>query len=107
MTSHQSALLPLVAKLKACPTHDNGFSKELVRDAWEGFKDAWKPGNNFTPAVIAALVIHNSTFALLLDETERAQLLALSNVALERFKERTNPPNKLGKILAAILEIPT
>lgn len=105
MTSHQSALLPLVTKLKSCPTLENGFSKELVRDAWEGFKDAWKPGHSLTPAVIAALVIHNGTFALLLDEAERAQLLALSYVALERFKEKTNPPNKLGKTLAAILEI--
>ena|ERR1043165_9956008 len=105
MTSHQTALLPLVAKLNSCPTHDNGFSKELVRDAWEGFKDAWRPGNNLTPTVIAALVIHNSTFARLLDEAERAQLLALSNVALERFKEKTNPPNKLGKTLATILEV--
>ena|ERR1041385_5723242 len=107
MTSHQSALLPLVAKLKSCPAHNNEFSKEFVRDTWEGFKDAWKPGNNPTPAVIAALVIYNSTFALLLDEAERAQLLALSNVALDRFEQKTNPPNKLGKTLAAILEIPT
>jgi hypothetical protein len=107
MTSNQTALLPLVAKLKSCTTHHNGFSKEFVRAAWEGFKDAWRPGDNLTPAVIGALVVHNSTFALLLDEAERAQIFALNKVALERFEQKTNPPNKLGKTLAAILEIPT
>jgi hypothetical protein len=107
MTSHQSALLPLVTKLKSCSTQHNGFSKELVRGAWEGFKDAWRPGSKVTPAVIAALVIHNGTFGLLLDEAENAQILALSKLALERFEQKSNPPNKLGKALAAILEIPT
>jgi hypothetical protein len=32
-------------------------------------------------------------------------MIALSKVALERFKEKINPPNKLGKTLAAILEV--
>lgn len=107
MTSHQPALLSLVTKLKACPTHNNGFSKELAHDTWEEFKDVCKPGNNLTQAIIAALVISNSNFALLLNEAENAQMFALSKLALERFEERTNSRNKLGKTLAAILEIPT
>jgi len=100
-------LLPLAVQLKACPTDNNRFSIELVRDAWEVFRDAWRPGSNLTQAVIAALVIHNRNFALLLDEAENAQILALSKLALERFEQKSNLPNKLGKALAAILEIPT
>ncbi len=100
-------LLPLALQLKACPTDDNRVSIELVRDAWEGFRDAWRPGSSLTPTIIAALVIHNGNFALLLDEAENAQILALSKLALERFEQKSNPPNKLGKTLAAILEIPT
>lgn len=100
-------LLPLVQRLKVCHARDNRLSKELVRDAWDDFRSAWRPGSKLTPAVIAALVLHNGLFALLFTDEENAQLHALSTLALERFEQRTNPSNNLGKILAAILEIPT
>lgn len=107
MTSSQTRLLSLVTKLRACSSQDNKFSKELARDAWEHFIGAWRPGDELTPAVIAAFVIHDSSFAPLLDQTEHAQMRALCRLALDRFEEKSNPPNKLGKTLAAILEIPT
>jgi len=106
MTSTQAnPLLPLIAKLKACPTQDTRFSNELLRDAWERFKEAWRPEDEVIPSVVAGLIIRDKDFAQLLNEAERAQMIALSKVALERFKEKINPPNKFGKTLAAILEI--
>jgi hypothetical protein len=43
-------------------------------------------------------------FAPLLNEAELAQMLALADKALERYQQRTHPPNKLGKIIAAALK---
>lgn len=103
----ENPLLPLVTKLTACPAQDNSFSKELLRDAWERFQQGWRPGIKLSPAVIAALVVYDSTFALLLNDVERAQMRVLSELALDRFEQKSNPPNKLGKSLAAILEIST
>jgi len=93
------------SKTERVPTQDNSFSKELLRHSWERFNEAWKPGDKLIPAVIAEIVIHDSNFAQLLNEADRAQMLALSKLALERFEENTNPPNKFGKTLAAILEV--
>ena len=99
------ALLPLVARLKACPTQDSSFSEKLLLEAWERFKHTgWDRGTEPTPAVMAALVLHDEHVAKLLTAAERVQLLALSTVALERFQERTNPPNQLGKTIAATLK---
>jgi hypothetical protein len=98
-------LLPLALKLRACPTQNSRFSQELLRERWECFNEGWRPGNILLPSVIAALTIHDKDFAQLLNEAERAQMLALSKLALERFEENTNPPNKFGKTLAAILEV--
>jgi hypothetical protein len=98
-------LLRLALKLRECPTQDSSFSKELLRHSWERFNEAWKPRDKLIPAVIAAIVIHDSNFAQLLNEADRAQMLALSKLALERFEEKVNPPNKFGKTLAAILEV--
>ena len=99
------ALLPLVAQLKACPTQDSSFSEKLLLEAWERFKHTgWDRGTEPAPAVMAALVLHDENIARLLNTAERMQLLALSTVALERFQEKTNPPNQLGKSIAASLK---
>ena len=59
-----SAALPLVAILKACPAHDNGFSEETLSKTWERFKQqAWKPDDELTPAVMAGLILHDKQFA--------------------------------------------
>ena len=99
------ALLPLVAQLKACPTQDSSFSEKLLLEAWERFKHTgWDRGTEPTPAVMAALVLHDESIARLLNAAERVQLLALGTVALERYLEKTNPPNQLGKTIAASLK---
>ena len=99
------ALLPLVAQLKACPTQDSSFSEKLLPEAWERFKHTgWDRGTEPTPAVMAALVLHDENIARLLNAAERVQLLALSTVALERYQQKTNPPNPLGKTIAATLK---
>ena len=102
---NSGVLRPLVARLKACPTQDNSFSEKLLVEAWERFKHTgWDRGTEPTPAVMAALVLHDENLARLLNTAERMQLLALSTVVLERFQERTNPPNQLGKTIAATLK---
>lgn len=101
-----SALLPLVAKLKACPAHDNRFSEKMLVETWNGFKQIDpEHGDEITPAVMAGLVLcDEEDFAQLLNEAERSQMAALARVALERYQQKTNPPNKLGKIIAAALK---
>jgi hypothetical protein len=102
---NSGVLRPLVARLKACPTQDTSFSEKLLLEAWERFKHTgWDRGTEPTPAVMAGLVLHDENIARLLNPAERMQLLALSTVALERFQEKTNPPNQLGKTLAASLK---
>ena len=105
---NSGALRPLVARLKACPTQDNSYSEKLLLEAWERFKHTgWDRGTEPTPAVIAGLVMHDENIARLLSTAERMQLLALSTVALERYQQKTNPPNQLGKTIAASLKEPT
>lgn len=99
------ALLPLVAQLKACPTQDSSFSEKFLLEAWERFKHrGWDRGTEPTPAVMAGLILHDESTARLLNPAERVQLLALSTVALERYLEKSNPPNQLGKTIAASLK---
>jgi hypothetical protein len=99
------ALLPLVAKLRACPAHDNSLSPEMLRQAWERFQHlAWEPDDELTPAVLAGVILYDEQFARLLNEAERSQMAALAKVALERYQQITHPPNKLGKIIAAALK---
>ena len=99
------ALLPLVTQLRACPSHDSSFSEKLLLEAWERFKHTgWERGTEPAPAVMAGLVLHDEQVARLLNAAERAQLLAQGTLALERYQEKTNPPNKLGKTIAASLK---
>ena len=99
------ALLPLVALLKACPNQDNSFSEKLLLEAWERFKHTgWDRGTEPTPAIMAGLLLHDENLARLLNAAEHVQLLALSTLALERYLANTNPPNQLGKTIAASLK---
>ena len=101
-----SALLPLVARLRACPSHDTGFSEKMLIETWGCFKQlAPEHGDELTPAIMAGLVLYDEEqFAQLLNEAERSQMAALARVALERYQQKSNPPNKLGKIIAAALK---
>ena len=42
--------------------------------------------------------------ARLLNVTEQEQLRVLVNLALDRYEQQTNPPNKLGKLIAGIIK---
>ena len=97
-------LRPLVAQLKACPSQNNSFSEKLLFEAWERFKNTgWERGSYPSPAVMAGLVMHDQHVADLLNAAERSQFYALSTVALERYQQKANPPNQLGKTIAATL----
>jgi len=93
-------LRPLFAQLRDCPSRYNRFPEEVERQTWERFKRE----EGLTPAVLAGLVLYDDTFAQLLNEAERSQMLVLAAKALERYRQETNPPNQLGKLLAASLE---
>jgi hypothetical protein len=98
-------LLPLVEKLKACPSHDEDFSREMFLECWDELRR--EDVSAFivpTVPVMAALVLNDERFKQLLDETEQSQLSALVNLALERYTRKTNPPNKLGKLIAGIIK---
>ena len=101
-----SALLPLVEKLQACGSRDNRFSGKMLVETWNGFKQIDpEHGDEITPAVMAGVgLADEEDFAQLLNEAERSQMVALAKVALERYRQKTNPPNKLGKIIAAALK---
>ena len=100
MSAKSNALRRLFAQLKECPSRHNRFPGEMERQTWERFKQE----DELTPAVLAGLVLYDETFAQLLNEAERSQMLALAAKALERYRQETNPPNQLGKIIAASLE---
>ena len=101
-----NALLPLVAKLRACPSQGSSFSEKKLIETWGCFNQlAPEHGDEITPAMMAGVVLYDEEqFAQLLKEAERSQLVALSKMALERYQQKTNPPNKLGKIIAAALK---
>ncbi|MBI3852715.1 MAG: hypothetical protein HY298_20875 [Verrucomicrobia bacterium] len=101
-----SGLLPLVTKLKACPTLDDSFSQKLLIETWGCLKRTdLEHGDELTPSIMAGLVLFDEEhFVRLLNEAEHSQLAALAKTALERFKEKSNPPNKLGKTIAAALK---
>ena len=101
-----SALLPLFGKLRECPSRDERITEKRLADTWSRLKEITpEHGDTITPAVVAGVILyHPQTFALLLNDAEQAQLQALGKVALERYLQLTNPPNILGKTIAAALK---
>jgi hypothetical protein len=98
-------LQPLVTKLKACPSHDESFTREIFLEGWDELRrEDVSAYVNPTVPVMAALVLSDERFAQLLDETENAQLAELAGTALARYARKTNPPNKLGKLIAGIIK---
>ena len=106
MTAANHGLLPLVTILKTCPAHDHGFSQKLLVATWDSLRQTdLEHGDELTPSIMAGLVLFDDEqFAQLLNEAEHAHLTALARTALERFNEKSNPPNKLGKTIAAALK---
>src|SRR5262245_23801034 len=101
MTARTNGLRPLVAKLKACPSPGHCFSQKLLVETWGCLKRTdLQHGDELTSSIMAGLVLYDEVqFAQLLNAAERAQLTALAKAALERFQEKSNPPNKLGKTI--------
>jgi len=98
-------LLPLVQELRVCPTRDTSLTEKSLREAWDRFKaNGWDVGRQPPFSVLAALVIHDEVAATLLTTEELGQLIALGELALNRYRERTQPINHLGKLLAATLK---
>ena len=98
-------LLTLVAKLKACPAHDASVSREMFLAGWDALRrEDLTPFLKPTLPVMAALLLSDASFKQLLNEAEQAQLLALVNLAIDRYDEKANPPNKLGKLIAGSLK---
>lgn len=98
-------LLPLVKKLKGCPSHDESFSREMFLECWgELQREDVTAYVNPTLPVMAALVLSDERFAALLDEAESELLSELVKAALDRYEQRTSPPNKFGKLIAGIIK---
>ena len=92
----------IVATLRACPTHHASVSRERFQGSWaELCREDVTPLLKPTIPVMAALLLHDDRFAALLDSSERDQLDSLIQLALDRYEQQTNPPNKLGRLLTA------
>lgn len=99
-------LLPLVARLKACPAHQHRISEKGLRETWQCFREInLEHGDSITPAIMAALILYDeASFAGLLSSAEHAQMSAAAKSALARYQQLTHPPNKLGKLLAGTIK---
>ena len=102
---NNETLLPLLARLKACPAHNTNVSRERFLECWEALRrEDVTPLRKPTPPIMAALALHDHRFARMLNLTELEQLRVLVNLALDRYEQQTNPPNKLGKLIAGIIK---
>ena len=54
--------------------------------------------------MLAALVLRDEVTATLLTTEELGQLLALGELALTRYRERTQPLNPIGRLIAATIK---
>ena len=95
----------IVATLKACPSHHASVSRERFIAGWtELCREDVTPLIKPTVPVMAALLLHDDQFASLLNSSERDQLDALIQLALDRYEQQTNPPNKLGRLLTGLIK---
>ena len=93
----------LLARLGACPTHHASVSRERFLAGWaELCRTDVTPFSKPSVTVMAALLLHDDRFAALLNPAEQRQLRALVQLALDRYEQQTNPPNKLGKLVTAL-----
>lgn len=101
-----SVLLPLATKLKECHSRDTRVTEKRVVEMWGTFKRiSPEHGDTVSPAMLAGLILYDpEMFAPLLNGAEHAQLESLGRTALGRYQQLTNPPNKLGKTIAAALK---
>jgi hypothetical protein len=101
----ESKLLKLANELKNCSSRDAKAFRDTASEAWTSLCDQkLGEGNKPSAAMIAALVIHSTVIGQLLHSEEREELMRLAGLALGRYEQRTNPPNKIGNLLAGILK---
>ena len=95
----------IVATLRACPSQHASVSRERFLVGWaELCHEDVTPFHKPTVPVMAALLLHDDRFASLLNSSERDQLDALIQLALDRYEQQTNPPNKLGRLLTGLIK---
>jgi hypothetical protein len=95
----------IVATLKACPSHHASVSRERFIEAWaELCREDVTPFIKPTVPVMAALLLHDDRFRSLLNPSEQEQLHVLIQLAQDRYEQQTNPPNKLGKLIAGLIK---
>jgi hypothetical protein len=100
----KTTLLTLVAKLKECPAQETEITRDRLLAIWAELQRQDPGGLPYPTAVVmAAVMLHDSRFARLLDKAEAAQLQALVQLASDRYEQTINPPNKLGRLLASII----
>ena len=95
----------IVATLRARPSHHASVSRERFLEGWaELCREDVTPFIKPTVPVMAALLLHDDRFTQLLNEAEQLKLRALVQLALDRYEQQTNPPNKLGKLIAGLIK---
>jgi len=95
----------IMATLTACPSHHASVSRERFIEGWaELQREDVTPFIKPTVPVMAALVLHDDRFSSLLNPSEQEHLHALVQLALERYEQQTNPPNKLGKLITGLIK---
>jgi hypothetical protein len=101
----QHKLLSLVAELQRCGSRNGQAMQQTVSEVWETLRrDAIGESNPPSRAALAAVVVQSKVAAQLLTADEHEQLLALADLVLDRYEQRTKPPNKLGKLIAGIVK---
>ena len=91
----------ILAVLKSCPTHHASVTREQFLAGWAELQGE-RLGHQPTLPIMAALLLHDDRFMPLLNDTELSQLQALVQLALDRYEQQTNPPNKLGRLLTGL-----
>jgi hypothetical protein len=98
-------LTELVAQLHACPTRDQRITEARFRETWNRLRTVSpEHGEPITTALMVGVLLFDpQMFAPLLTTAQHTQLQTLGQAALGRYLQLTQPPNPLGKTIAAAL----
>jgi hypothetical protein len=101
----KSKLAVLVGKLKAASSNHGKIVQDQASEKWDLLrKDSLKQAGAPSKAAIAALCVMNPREPKLLSTEEAQQLQALINVAVNRYEQLVNPPNKVGNLIAGVMK---
>ena len=93
----------ILAVLKGCPTRHASVTREQFLAGWSELQ-AERLSHQPTLPLMAALLLHDDRFRQLLNDPELSQLQSLVQLALDRYEQQTNPPNKLGRLLSGLIK---